>query len=61
MSRSYGDLSREPNSPLGSFNASAPNTNANGFGAYCLERFLEPDTVVSASDLASAGACSGRY
>lgn len=27
--------------------------NANGFGAYCLERFLEADTVVSASDLAA--------
>lgn len=32
ITRSYGDLSRLPDSPLGPFNASAPNTNANGFG-----------------------------
>ena len=51
ITRSYSDLSRLPDSPLGPFNASAPNTNANGFGAYCLERFLEPDTVVSAAEL----------
>ena len=51
ISRPYHDLSRLPDSPLGPFNASAPNTNANGFGAYCLERFLEPDTVVGAAEL----------
>ena len=32
ITRPYGDLSRLPDSPLGPFNASAPNTNANGFG-----------------------------
>ena len=43
--RSFGQLSGE------SFNASAGNDN--GMGSYCLERFLEPDTVVPAAELAA--------
>ena len=52
ITQPYHDLGRLPGSPLGPFNASAPNTNAGGFGAYCLERFLEPITVVGGADLA---------
>jgi hypothetical protein len=41
---SYGELSGAR------FNASAGNPN--GMGSYCLERFLEPDTLVAAPRLA---------
>lgn len=58
MTRSYHDLTRVPDSPLGPFNASAPNTNPNGFGSYCLERFLEPDTVVGSAELSGIAGLS---
>ena len=44
-------------SSLNLFNHSpaVPNQNAGGFGSYCLERFLEPDTVVAAADAVALG------